>query len=162
YAVAQISVTVTPAPVSGATKGSVTLTCANTGLPGSMASVEYLLDGKPLSTLITSAPYQYTWNSAIVWDGFVTIQASARDFLGNEIARSNPLTLKISNKGATAQILSPATSPVSGQIPWTVSASSPSGIQVYTFLVDGARVDALFDSGRHETISLDTTNLING
>jgi hypothetical protein len=127
-----------------------------------MAGIEYLLDGKPLSTLITSTPYQYTWNSATVWDGFVTIQASARDFLGNEIARSNPLSLKISNKGATAQILSPANSPVSGQIPWTVSASSPSGIQVYTFLVDGARVDALFDSGRHETISLDTTNLING
>jgi hypothetical protein len=92
----------------------------------------------------------------------VTIQASARDALGDEIARSSVQSIRISNKGATAQYLSPVTNPVSGLLPWTISASSPSGIQVYNFILDGVPVDALFDSHHQQTISLDTTNLING
>jgi hypothetical protein len=65
----------------------------------------------------------------------VSIQASARRALGNEIARGPAQTIRISNKGATAQYLSavtnPVTKPVSGQLPQIISASAPSGIQVY-------------------------------
>jgi hypothetical protein len=153
---------VSPVPTSGATKGTVTLSCTNYASMTNIASAQYLLNGKPLSMAVTTAPYQLTWNSATVWDGYVTIQASVRDASGNEIARSNAQNLKISNKGATAQILSPATAPVSGQVSWTVTATSPAGIQVYNFLLDGAPVDALFDTRRQQTISLDTTQLING
>jgi hypothetical protein len=160
--VAQISVNISPTSTSGVFIGTLTLVCSNYGSSPNIAGVQYLLNGKPISTVITSAPYEFTWNSANVWDGFVTIQASVRDAQGNEIARSSVQTIRISNKGATAQYLNPVTNPVSGQVPWTISANSPSGIQAYTFLLDGVPVDALFDSHYQQTISLDTTNLING
>jgi hypothetical protein len=162
-ATAQVSLAIVPVPSGGITRGTVTLTCSTLGLSSKLYGVQYLLDGKPLSLTITTPPYPYSWNSATVWDGSVTIQASAIDSTGNELARSNAAVLRISNKGATASLLSPGTSaPVSGNIPWSVQASAKSGIQVYTFLLDGGPINDLFDSAHHETIFLDTTTLING
>src|SRR5260370_12173632 len=111
----------------GITRGTETLTCSTLGLSSKLYGVQYLLDGKPLSLTITTPPYQYSWNSATVWDGSVTIQASAIDSTGNELARSNAAVLRISNKRATASLLSPCTSaPVSRNIPLSVQASANS------------------------------------
>ena len=162
-ATAQVSLAVAPTPTGGITKGTVTLTCSAYGLTSNLHGIRYLVNGKPLSGTVTTFPYQYSWNSATVWDGSVTIQASAMDSAGNELARSNPLVLQVSNKGATASLLSPSTSaPVSGTIPWSVQTTAKSGIQAYTFLLDGAPFNALFDSAHQQTVSLDTTTLLNG
>src|SRR5260370_5864425 len=98
--------------------GTVSQTCSTLCILSYLCVVKYLLDCKPVSLTITTPPYHDSWNSATVWDGSVTIQASAIDSTGNELARSNAAVLLISNKGATASLLSPGKSaPDSGNIP---------------------------------------------
>src|SRR5260370_8329695 len=126
-ATAQVSLAIVPVPSGGITRGTVTLTCSTLGLSSKLYGVQYLLDGKPLSLTITTPPYQYSWNSATVWDGSVTIQASAIDSTGNELARRNAALLRISTNAPPPPLLSPGTSaPVSGNIPWSFQASANS------------------------------------
>ena len=77
------SVTIT-APASGATvSGNVTVSANasdNTGVLG----VQFLLDGAPLGTEDTTAPYSVTWSSTGVADGAHQLSARARDAAGNQ------------------------------------------------------------------------------
>src|SRR5207253_3097978 len=73
------------APAGGATvSGSVTVT-ANASDNIAVAGVQFLVDGAPLGTEDTTAPYSVTWNTAGEANGQHTLTARARDAAGNSM-----------------------------------------------------------------------------
>src|SRR5215472_7665185 len=69
----------------------------------SVAGVQFLLDGAPLGTEVTSQPYSMTWNSTTVAAGAHTLAARARDSSGLT-ATSNPVTITVDNSGNPAVV----------------------------------------------------------
>src|SRR5262249_47499656 len=60
------------------------------------ASVQFLLNGQRLGTAVTSAPYNFPWNTATVPNGSYTISAVAVDFAGNSTT-TGTVTLTVNN-----------------------------------------------------------------
>ncbi|HEV2413117.1 MAG TPA: Ig-like domain-containing protein [Candidatus Saccharimonadales bacterium] len=86
------------APVAGATVTGTTTVSANASDPNGITSVQFLLDGQALGSPVTSAPYQYNWDSTQASNG--THSLSAEIFEGNSVvATSSPVSVKVSNAG---------------------------------------------------------------
>ena len=93
---------ITPPAVSLATPlqstviaGTTTLS-ANASDNGVIAGVQFLVDGHPVGSSITSAPYANNWNSISVTNGTHSIQARATDAAGNT-ATSLVVNVQIQN-----------------------------------------------------------------
>ena len=73
------------APSSGATVAgtSVPLTATSAESGGTIANVQFKVDGTNVGSAITSSPYTTTWNSTGVSDGTHTLYAVAKDTSGN-------------------------------------------------------------------------------
>ena len=71
------------APAANATvSGTVNLT-ANASDNVGVVGVQFLVDGSPVGTEDTTAPYSFAWDSSGAANGSHTVQASARDAAGN-------------------------------------------------------------------------------
>jgi hypothetical protein len=85
------------APANGATvSGSAVTVSANASDNVAVANVQFLLDGSPLGTPITQAPYTMTWDSTTVANGSHTLSARATDTSGNT-ATATAVTVTVSN-----------------------------------------------------------------
>lgn len=84
------------APLPNAVIAGTTTLAANANDNGVVAGVQFLMDGKPAGSAITSAPYSYNWNSISVTNGTHSIQAKATDAAGN-IATSTVVNVQIQN-----------------------------------------------------------------
>jgi fibronectin type 3 domain-containing protein len=88
-------------PAAGATvAGSVSLT-ATASDNVAVASVQFLLDGNPLGSAITAAPYTYSWNSLSASNGPHTLTAIAKDAAGNATT-SAPISVTVNNTSLVA------------------------------------------------------------
>ena len=76
-------------PAAGTSvSGRVTLTATATG-PAPISQVQFLLDGQPLGSPVTAAPYSMTWNVGSVPPGshYLSVQATdSRGFVGTAAA----------------------------------------------------------------------------
>ena len=92
------------APASGATvSGAVSLT-ANASDNVGVVSVQFLVDGTNLGSLILASPYQANWNTTAVGNGTHTITAVALDAAGN-VGTAIGVTVTVSNPGTTSSAL---------------------------------------------------------
>jgi len=89
------------APAQGAMlAGSVTVSATATDDVG-VAGVQFLLDGAPLGTERTAAPYSMSWNTATASNGAHTLSATARDAAGNTAQPIAPVNVTVSNTTQT-------------------------------------------------------------
>jgi Big-like domain-containing protein/HYR domain-containing protein/fibronectin type III domain protein len=76
------TVTIT-SPTAGAALGAaVTVSAVASDLVG-VVGVQFRLDGVNIAAELTSAPYQFVWNTSTVANGSHTLSATARDAAGN-------------------------------------------------------------------------------
>src|SRR6266850_3316077 len=84
------------APLNGATvNGTISVTATASDNVG-VAGVQFLLDGQPLGSEDTAAPYSTTWDSTTAANGTHTVAARARDLAGN-LATSTSVSVTVSN-----------------------------------------------------------------
>ncbi|HYR88021.1 MAG TPA: fibronectin type III domain-containing protein [Terriglobia bacterium] len=83
-------------PLAGATvSGSISVIATASDNVG-IAGVQFLLDGQPLGSEDTSAPYSTTWNTTSSTNGGHAVAARARDLAGN-LATSTSVSVTVSN-----------------------------------------------------------------
>jgi PKD repeat protein len=86
-------------PSQGATvTGTVTVSASASDNSGTVAGVQFRLDGADLGAEDTGAPFQLSWDSRTAANGSHTLTAVARDPTGNT-ATSAPVTITVSNSG---------------------------------------------------------------
>jgi regulation of enolase protein 1 (concanavalin A-like superfamily) len=91
-------VTITAPAQGGTVSGSVSVRATATDNVG-VAGVQFKVDGAALGTEDTSAPYEVTWNTALLANGSHTLAAEARDAAGNR--HTATITTTVSNTTAT-------------------------------------------------------------
>ena len=93
------------APANGATvSGTATVSCTAADNVG-VASVQFQLDGANIGSVLTSAPYSFSLNTATYSNGSHTLRAIARDAAGNQ-STSIAVTVTISNSTGSLPLVS--------------------------------------------------------
>lgn len=93
------------APADGSTvSGSAVTVSATASDNVAVGNVQFLLDGNPLGSPITQAPYSISWDSTSVVNGSHTLSARATDTSGNT-ATSTPATVTVSNAAPTGIVV---------------------------------------------------------
>jgi hypothetical protein len=101
--------------------GSIRLTAsAQVSDPATIAGVTYLADGENLSGELSSAPYEFTFDSSALLPGRHYLSAVARDSLGDLV---NSQQVPVTVQGTSNQIITPS-NPTSGPLPIAVSSAS--------------------------------------
>ena len=98
-------------PAQGATVAGKTNISANASDPVALTGVQFLLDGTPLGTELTSPPYSFTWDSTTVADGAHTLAALAVDGTGLSTT-SMAVSITVNNSSAPS-VVGEWSSPVS-------------------------------------------------
>lgn len=139
------------------------------GLPENTASVEYAVGPKILGGA-DQPPFALAgFNSALLLDGEVEIEARARDAGGNLVALTRQ-AVRIDNRGVRITLESPALNrPLSGRVTLSLTTTDTEFFPTFWFVnLDGEQV-AYADTGsalpQHtvsKTISFDTTAVPNG
>src|SRR5262249_56642020 len=83
-------------PANGQTVSGTTPVAANATDNVSVASVQVLLDGRPLGPLLTAAPYGLAWDTTRVANGTHQLGATATDSAGN-VGTAPTITVTVSN-----------------------------------------------------------------
>jgi hypothetical protein len=135
------SISVT-SPASGAT---VSKTVQLSATPGTSGSVQFLMDGQNFGGLISSAPYNATWDTTTVPNGTHWLAAQTTDSTG-VIGTSAVVMVTVSNgasSGPTVQLTSPATGSIlSATVTLYATVASGQPITNVTFFVDNSVVGA--------------------
>src|SRR5262249_44745562 len=130
----------------GVVSGNVGITASAADATSPIASVQFLVNGSPLTT-DTTAPYSSTWNSASGPDGSATIQVVVTDMAGNSTT-SAVRTITVDNHSPVPTLGDPGAN-LSGTVTLTATSDPDTGS------VDFQRADA--GSGIWTTIATDTT-----
>ena len=153
------------APADGATLTGVVTVSASAADNVGVAGVQFLLDGVPLGSEDTSAPYSIAWDTSAVTSGFHVLSARARD------AQGNTSTAPLSNVTVVPRLI--ITSPAAGavvqgdtvNITYT-TAGNLSGVAVHHvhFSLDGGPeiMDVDFDGSRQLTNISPGTHTLTG
>ena len=124
------SVSIT-SPLSGTTAaGSVTLMAAASDNVG-VAGVQFRLDGAPLGTEVTAAPYTLAWKTTAVPDGAYILTAIARDTAGNT-AMSAAVTVSVDNASTLPVVTAVTASGITSTqatITWTTNEASDTHLE---------------------------------
>ena len=117
------------APSSGATVGgtSVALTATASEAGGTIANVQFKVDGTNIGSAITSSPYTTTWNSTGVSDGSHTLYAVAEDTSGNYATSSISVTVE-NTPVSISSISSSTPTTTSATITWTTNENASSTV----------------------------------
>jgi hypothetical protein len=89
-------------PAATTVSGTVMLAATATDNAG-VAGVQFLLDGAPYGTEVTSSPYSVQWNTTLSTNGAHTLTARARDVGGNT-ATSTALLVTVANIAPTGLV----------------------------------------------------------
>jgi hypothetical protein len=129
--------------------GTVTLSApAKAKSPVTVKSVQFLLDGQPLGSPATSAPYTYSWTVGSTSPGSHALSARATDSDGHvvtapvkmvNVVNSAPVYLvRSSDPAPKVALINPvSTQTVSGTIPVAASAHDNVAVRSVQFLMDG-------------------------
>jgi hypothetical protein len=90
-------------PAPGTSIASLETVSATASDDTSVAGVQFLLDGAPLGSELTTQPYSMTWNTTTVASGSHTLAARARDGVGLTTT-STPITIAVDNSGNPAVV----------------------------------------------------------
>jgi hypothetical protein len=83
-------------PASGQTVSASVPVAANATDNVAVASVQFFLDGTPLGSPVTAAPYAIQWDTTTASNGTHTLSAQATDTSGN-VGTSQPITVTVQN-----------------------------------------------------------------
>jgi hypothetical protein len=150
-------------PAAGATVSASITISANASDNIAVAGVQFLVDGAPLGTEDTSAPYEISWNTTTAAAGSHTLTATARDGAGNTTTSAGvPVT--VSNTDTTPPAVT-VTSPSGGATVFgtiTVAANASDNVAVagVQFFIDGAPLGAE-DTSAPYSATWDTTTAAN-
>ncbi len=89
-------------PTAGSTLANTVTLAANAADNESIASVRFTVDGSPVGTDVTSAPYTLLWDSRSVSNGLHQIRAVATDSSGNATTSSSVFVFVV-NTGTSVQ-----------------------------------------------------------
>jgi hypothetical protein len=151
------------APANGATvSGSIAVAAVASDDVG-VVGVQFLLDGAPLGSEDTTAPYTLDWPTTAVTNGSHTLSARARDAADNQ-GTAAIVTITVNNDSTAPAIA--ITSPASGaNLRGTVTISADAtdtvGVVGVQFLMDGASLGAE-DVSAPYAIDWVTTSAANG
>lgn len=98
------SVALTAPPNNATVSGASVPVAASASDTVAVTSVQFLLDGAPLGTPISNAPYALTWDTTSAPDGIHTLGAQARDAAGN-MGFAAPVSVTVANGGGAAPIV---------------------------------------------------------
>lgn len=87
------------APVNNAIIARTVTISASASDNVGVAGVQFRLDGVNLGTEILTAPYQMSWNTAVVSNGLHTLSALVRDAAGNQTVSANT-SVTVKNRGS--------------------------------------------------------------
>lgn len=114
-------------PASGSTvSGTVNVQVSasdNTGV----STVQISVDGSPVGTALTVAPFTYSWNTSGLTNGSHTLTATATDLAGNSTSSSVTVTVSNSTSTSSTATISGSTANVYGDAlisPWINSSWS--------------------------------------
>src|SRR6266850_1965080 len=88
-----------PAPAATLT-GTVNVTADASDNSGVVAGVQFFLDGAPLGTEVTTAPFAAPWNTLSAANGSHSLTARARDGVGNQTV-SSAVAVTVANTTST-------------------------------------------------------------
>jgi hypothetical protein len=130
-------------PVSGGSVTGIVALLADVSDDGSVAGVQFELDGAPLGAEDTVAPYEFLWNTANSVNGGHTLGAVARDAAGNHAA-AGAIAVTVANdlSPPAVALTSPAAGSVSGTLTIAATATDDVAIVGVQFLVDGVNLGA--------------------
>jgi hypothetical protein len=155
-----------PSPES-TLSGTATLTATASG-PAPISSVQFLLDGEPIGSPVTSAPYTLKWAIGSTTPGKHFLSAQATDsngFVGT--AADVPVTTLASEEEKSTEPPSVAiVNPVAGQqasgvVQVSANVSDKVAIKSVQFYLDGKALGAPVTAAPY-AISWDTTTATNG
>jgi Domain of unknown function (DUF4082)/Bacterial Ig domain/Fibronectin type III domain/Lysyl oxidase len=161
------TVTLTSPSAEATVAGTVTLKATATG-PAPISSVQFLLDGEPIGSPVTTAPYTLKWTvgSTPLGKHFLSAQATdSRGFVGT--AADTPVTVaegsgeETTTEPPTVSIIKPiAGETVYGTEQVTANASDKVAIRSVQFYLDGKALGAPVTSAPY-AISWDTATATN-
>ena len=137
------------APADGSTvTGSAVTVSATASDNVGVGSVQFLLDGGPLGSAVTQAPYSISWDSSSVANGSHTLSAKATDTAGNT-ATATAVTVTVSNAAPSGIVVDTtvakdATGPVSVSVSTAAAGElllafvGSDGVGTQTVTVSGA------------------------
>jgi subtilisin family serine protease len=127
-------------PLGGAKVSGLVTVDVSAQDAGGVASVELIVNGKPYAT-DTIGPFSFSWDTAALPDGPVTLVAKAVDAAGNATSTQIAVTVANDKTPPVAQILSPgAGSAVSGTVSVNASATDNNKVAKMTLSIDGREV----------------------
>ena len=148
-------------PMAGAfVAGAVSIAATASDNSGTVADVQFLVDGVPVGGPDTSAPFSAAWASGGSSNGAHVLTARATDAAGNQ-ATSAPVSVTVDNAPPSASISSPSGGTVSGTIALTGNASDSGGIANVQFRVGGVAIGAA-DTTAPYGVSWTTSSVANG
>jgi hypothetical protein len=159
-------------PANGSNaSGTVTLQAtAAAGGSATITSVQFLLDGQPLGSPVTTSPYTFNWVVGSTSLGNHTLSARVTDSAGN-VATASPVTVTVVSGGGggggdttppTVSITNPTQNEtVSGTIPLAADASDNVAVASVQFFVDGQKVGSPVTSAPY-AINWNTTTVSSG
>ena len=150
-------------PTSGAAlSGTVTLV-ATAADDGSVASVQFLVDGAAFGPVDTDAPYELTWSTLQVPNGAHSLTAVARDAAGNEATGTSVSVTVFNDSTAPTVALTGLAggATVSGTVTVVASATDDDTVASVQFLLDGAPLGATDTAAPYE-LAWSTLAVANG
>jgi hypothetical protein len=156
------------APANGATVTGNGVTVSATASDNvGVTSVQFLLDGNPLGSPVTTAPYTITWNSTTASNATHTLSATASDAAGNTATATN-VSVTVNNpppdtQAPTISLTAPAAGATLSGTAVTVSATASDNVGVTSvqFLLDGNPLGSP-DTAAPYNLTWDTTTATNG
>jgi len=130
------------APSDGATVSGTTICTASNPVGGT--TVQFLLDGQPLGSLIAAPPYILPWDTRTATNGTRWLAAQTADSAGIG-GTSEVVSVTVANNGSptTVTLTDPVNgASVSGSTAVAATASADQGIPVVQFYLDGAPLGA--------------------
>ena len=141
-------------------RGTVTITANATDNSGTVANVQFLVDGTALGGPDAVAPFTGSWPTGGGSNGLHVLTARATDEAGNQTT-SAPVSVTVDNVPPSASISSPTGGTVSGTITVSGTASDSNGIASVQFRVDGLAIGAA-DTTAPYSVSWNTASAVNG
>lgn len=158
---AQPPITSITSPEAGTTVGGMVTVTADTADNVGVREVEFYVDGV-LKTVMTAAPYSYSWDTAPLAPGTYTLQTRAYDAAGN-VGQSQAVTVTVKKDllVPTVSLTSPENNTtVSGTVSVSAVAADNVGVSRVAFYLNGTLQN--LTNVTPYGYRLDTTKLVNG
>jgi glucose/arabinose dehydrogenase len=154
------TVSITNPAAAAFVAGAVTIAASASDNSGTIANVQFLVDGVALGGPDTSAPFTASWATGGSSNGSHALTARATDAAGNQ-ATSASVSVTVDNVLPLVAISSPTGGTVTGTITVSGNASDANGIASVLFRADGLAIGSA-DTTAPYGVSWTTTSVANG